>query len=883
MNSFILRCRGTVRRFLVAVLTICLIVQQSTVRAQSQPKTDEFHQIAHDLSVPPTGFGFSLIWNSRHGAFTYVPEKRGTLFLKLENASDTVRNLLCSTYFDEQSTLQFARQVWLPAHSRLTVSHPVLVPKLDPSKGRTATAHSLVIDSSSGSEVLVRNESGQLLHETSLLVTHASRNTAILIGTKADGHVSKDVMDLVIACRVSQKLNNKVAVLSDPYLPTDENCLNYLDQIVIADESVVDDFTTIATLRRWMNAGGHLWVILDLANSIVLERLLGDDYSGRTVDRVGLTSVQIDELSTSASSDAQDSESIDYDDPVEMVRVAKGNLKVEYMVDGWPAALSKTCGEGRLLVTTVGARGWMQSGQFEFVDRNDPQFVTEYTPRLPMRTLAEDFFRIRAENAIGPREKDTQVGTVLESISQDYIGYSVPSWDLVVGTLSCFTTALVLTGIWLIRIQRLEHLGWIGSTLAVVFGLLLIGIGRSYRQSVPATVARVQLSRAIKGTDDVRSEGVIAVYHPEGSQSSIKTTRGGQLWPDMTGLEGVSRRMVTTDFDQSYWQNVSQPAGLRMSTFARSASNPKRLEVRTTLDSKGLIGTWPEQIDSGSDALVVTQIGRIGVKQQKEKSFVASADDVFESGQYLDASFMGEEQVRRRRILEKLLSDKTRKGYREEPQLVVWSDRSEQGFQFGDDLRQGGTSLLSIPMVIERPSNGTSILIPSPLLVYRTRSNPDGSPPSPMWNNARGEWQERSSAGLNWLSVQIPQELLPVTAVKANVQVKVTGPVGRFELMGLRQGQVASLNSVVDPIGTLSFDITDSEALSVSSDGTISLGIRAGHSSGSEPTGATAAAPGSNGTAVKTGSDSKANYWKIESLAVQLWAETIEPMARSNE
>src|SRR5437773_599178 len=68
------------------------------------------------------------------GAMAYVPGKWGVLQLQFTNPTDEPTELLAATFFEEQPALQFCRQTWVPANSRLQISHPILMPE-SPSPG----------------------------------------------------------------------------------------------------------------------------------------------------------------------------------------------------------------------------------------------------------------------------------------------------------------------------------------------------------------------------------------------------------------------------------------------------------------------------------------------------------------------------------------------------------------------------------------------------------------------------------------------------------------------------------------------------------------------------------------------------------------------------
>ena len=102
--------------------------------------------------------------------------------------------------------------------------------------------------------------------------------------------------------------------------------------------------------------------------------------------------------------------------------------------------------------------------------------------------------------------------------------------------------------------------------------------------------------------------------------------------------------------------------------------------------------------------------------------------------------------------------------------------------------------------------------------------------------------------------------------------------------MGLKQGKVVKLETVVDPVGTITIDVQDADVLSIGSQGELILGIAAGDPTRPKLTHTVSESTGAkNGKASGRGaSNTKVNYWKIESLTVQLWVKTTEPAERAN-
>lgn len=823
-------------------------------------------------SLDKTDFRYTVHSVSESGGATFVPEKWSTLEISLVNARSEPREVLCSTYFEQDSRLQYGRRVWVPAQSKLRIDQPVQIPKCDRNRVRNLELHSLVFDVSSKetTETLLRNDAGGLKHDGALIVTHDTRNTGILAQPTLDADSSRSkVEELVVACRVQIGLTNILTSPQGTFLVPDETRLAALDQIVIADDRIVGDFAAMTALRRWVNAGGHLWVMLDNASPVVLEMLLGDDFTGYVVDRVRLTSVRIDEAAISSNGEGKIGLPTEYDDPVDLVRMTVTDVTVSHVVNGWPAAMTKQCGDGMVLMTTLGARAWMKPLPESAERSKDPTKKADYTPTGAMINLANDFFRVREPQLIH--------SGVIEPQVREYIGYGILSWWLIVGTLLGFSAAIVAVGIWLLRRGQLEQMVWVGSAIALVASLLLIVAGRTNRRSIPATMASVELVQTLRGTDDLRSEGFLSTYHPEGSEYPIEVTHGGRMIPDMTGLEQTSRRMVTTDLGVNHWESLRQPAGVRSTSFDFSECNSDRTAAYVTFDSQGISGRYVGAVPPGTDPVLATRDGRLGLSLNADGTFVGRGDHVFEKDQYLAAGLLTDEQDRRRRTLKELLDNPKRRDYPGLPQLMFWSGPSDNGFHFGEGLKQRGSALVAVPIVVERPANGTEMMIPSPFVSYINRPGPDGSLASPMWNNIRHEWQERVEPGLAWLSFQIPRELAPVVARRARIEMKVTGPIGRVEILGLKNGNVVSLKTVTNPVGSLSIDITDADAMSIDRDGRLALGLNAGDP---EPTGASSDKVQSGGSASGSNKSTKANYWRIESLSLRLWAATTEPAGK---
>ncbi len=802
------------------------------LRAQSEPST-------LNLNVARATSG---------GIHVYAPEKWALLHINVTNTSPEPREVTVATYFDVEPTLQFGRKVWVPGRSVLHTTQPVLVPKVSPKDGASLNYHSLVFDSNAGSEVLMRDEHSGLINDGAVLINHSPLLTGFIdSGSTANTATEREPYELLIATRLARQLDRRVGTVSVEGLPYDEQSLEAISNLVIVGDRLLGDVAAVAAIRRWMFGGGRVWLMLDRTDPRVLEMLLGDEANCHVIDRVELNSVRID-----LDSDVRQqkiNQTIEHETPVELARVTASGFDIRASVDGWPAALARTYGHGSLVVTTLGPRGWMTL-RTKALPPGQPTSAYEMLPET--NGALGDFMLIR-----NPEFVSTNLLTD-EVVS--YIGYSIPSRGLIFGFLGGFVVAIGAVGLWLKRIDRIERLLWVVPILGALFGSSLIGIGFTNRHEIAPTSATVQVVQTVSGTDDVVLQGALATYHPEGSNAQFSATQGGRLMPSMKGLQGTTRRMIWTDMGQWHWENVPQTAGQVVVPFSQSVAQPQPVDVRMTLNQQGLVGHVFNAPAGLSDPAIVTRSGRIGVSLKSDGSITATNDQVFGRDQYIAANLLDDEQGRRREVLKNLLTNPQRRDFPDKPQLMAWTPAWDTGIKLSDEYRSRGSALCIFPLHLERPASGQEYVIPTPLLPYRMVARPDGRPSSQIFDVRRYEWRESASYSNIWLQFQIPTELLPSVMQRGIVTLQVSGPIGKLELLGLSSDKSVSVGTLIDPIGTVNFEVSDRSVLQPDDRGHLRLGLNIGDQSRPELT-------------QPSDPDAKPNYWRVESLSLTLWGQ----------
>jgi hypothetical protein len=787
--------------------------------------------------------------------YLYSPERWGTVRLTLRNPQSTPIELFCTTHFDGAPTLQYGRRVWLPPEARLETFQPLCLPAVENPAQQTLDLRTLLLQEGPSGEALVSQLFGELKLEHTIRLAARARVTAVMetpppLTPPAGGALPQPLpvsaADVVLTARYEIDSGQNMVYIVDELLPPSELALDAVDQLVIADNRLLDDPAGLQTVRRWLFAGGRLWVMLDRVDEAVLEGLLGDSFTCQVVDRVTLEQVRVETVQTNPPSIL----TVDLDHPVPFVRVITEHAEVPCLVDGWPAAFWQTCGQGRLLVTTLGGDSWVRPRTL--ADPPPPggnTRQTNYVMRPVLEVLMGAFF--------GAKGSLPLPATVAETHVAELVGYSIPSWSQVVGTLAVLVLLLAGLGVILARRQRLEYFAPLGPALAIAAGAWLMVAGARARGHIPPTTALMQLVQPISGTDDLLVRGTVGIYSPEGGAAPLHGTRGGFAVPDLAGTEGTTRRLVWQDADHWRWENLTYTPGLRDGRFYQAEHTTEPVRVQAVLDENGVRGRWT--LPGGrvpQDAVLATSTGRMGVTIQPDGTWTATSNDVLSPGQYLAAGVLRDQQLRRSRTLAALFEQPA---FPPQPSLLLWTEPWQLGITFQDGAILNGDALVVVPIEWKRPYPGT-VVVPPPLLPYREAYGPDGLVPTGFYDARRRQWTEKHKPTATWLQFEPPPALFPCDPIAARVEVRVSGPVGKLSLAGLKRGQVQTLHTWIDPVGTLTYDITDPEVLQWNPQGRLLLRVAGGDPDRPEL------------TAHGTDTSQHASFWQIEGFSLELRA-----------
>jgi hypothetical protein len=722
------------------------------------------------------------------------------------------------TFYAGAPGRQYGRDVWVAAKATRW-SWSCIGPPPGPPNRNVVELKSLLYDRTGGREHLLRSPEGQPLHSDLVRFHRREPDTTLMLdvditdGSQAplspqDEARANDVRDLVRVFRHHRNLSERINTVKQRFLAPVPEALDGIDHFVLGSDRIADDVAGRRALREWLERGGSLWVLLDLVDQGTVATLLGDVLDLRIVDRVSLTSIHV--RNGPANPHRAEAQPTDMEEPVDFVRVLAPGQQVLYTVNGWPAAFLTEVGRGRVLFTTLGARGWMRPRT-----ARDPQPTYREFPRLPVALVPFEFLA----DELHPRpERPPFTADDLRSYVTEQISYSVVSRNAVLLVFGLFFLVLTVATVALGRKGLLEHLGWLGPALALGIAGIFVGLGALSRGAVPPTVAVAQIVDTVPGLDEVQTSGFLAVYQPSLSASSIGAEQGGEFELDVAGLEGRVHRRVQTDLDRWHVENLELPAGIRLAPFRHTLRTREPIEATVRFGPQGAEGRVAlGPFRQFEDVLLCTSGQHVvAVRLEADRSFRAGNEDELPAGQLIVGGLLSDRQRVHQRLYEKLLAEPQPRYIANRSLLLAWAEPVDMHFTLVPQARTTGAALLAVPLRFERTPLDTRVTIPAAFVDCR-RITSDGRSLRPA--------TESPLATSMRLRFQIPASVLPLIVERARLTVKLYAP-SREVVIGVLAGTDAiPLRRLTGPLGIEQVEIDDPRLLRPDEQGVLSLNL----------------------------------------------------------
>jgi hypothetical protein len=745
------------------------------------------------------------------GGSNTVTEGWSTLEFTIENRSDTARDVRVIAFYRDRRDVQFGRDYWVPARSRISTWLPIGPAPHHDSDLRRDIGY-MLFDRSGGEWRPLSPTEPEKIPSRAVRYRKREPTTAIMVDPATGGNIDADPFasprseqsqSLLLArvFRHARGLSEHVSLILDRELPPTPETLDGVDHLVLAGNRLASDPAGRQAIRHWVLRGGTLWVLLDRVEPDAVAPILGDALRFQVVDRTSLTRIGLRGMLDDPASVVPRS----YEQPVEFVRVLlSGSETTHFDVDGWPAAFSQPLGRGRVVFTTLGGRAWYR-------DRTarDPVSRFEHHGELPVPLEPLEILAWH----IAPESQSAEFRVEeLAPLLTAEIGYEVLGRKTAAAILIGFILTLLFLGLWLRRSRSPEWIGLLGPAVAVAAAGIFLVAGFASRRSVPSTAAAASVVEFAPETGEAVARGLFAIYSPESGTTELGTDRGGEVELDESGLEGQTRRRIQTDVDAWHWENLSFPAGVRIGPF--------RTTIRARASAVGRFGPagLEGRLDAGpfrnpSDAVLLTRSGVALVPSlDSSETFRVGPESSLPPGQYLAGAVLTDRQQRRQEIYRKFLAKPRPSHLEGRDLLLVWTDSGEVPFESGSPERLFSNSLLVVPVELDRPTRADTVTIPAGFCSFTAMNMGRSHRPT----------LEGTNALRNYLRFQLPPSVIPFEPERATLFARVHAP-GRKFLVSNADGKL--LYETLNPLESVRIDITDPQALQIDPAGGLFLEI----------------------------------------------------------
>ena len=293
------------------------------------------------------------------GTRSTVTESWTTLTIDLSNTGSTACDARVVIFYEGERNVQYARDIWVPANSRL--SSTLTIGPAPPQASKAARdIQMLLYDRTGGQNTLIFPPTQEKVRSRGFAYLPRERSAAILVddvptdlsltSESPRGRESRAVEAIQLSRAMPLAgANERISIVPPGYLPPTLEAFDGIDSLIWASNRYFNDPTSISTLRQWLQQGGRLWIMLDLVELDGVAALLGEDADMTVVDRVPLTSVGIvrrfEAISTGPSVNQ-------FERPVELVRVSRSGRPRDSYRERLAGVVHAPSGRGQILFTT---------------------------------------------------------------------------------------------------------------------------------------------------------------------------------------------------------------------------------------------------------------------------------------------------------------------------------------------------------------------------------------------------------------------------------------------------------------------------------------------------------------------------------------------------
>lgn len=738
-----------------------------------------------------------------------VTEAWGTLEFTVENRAEAAKLARVVVFYPSRPDAQYARDLRVPARARVTSWLSVgPAPEAAPNASREIAYQ--LFDRTDGTDRPVSGRDPERLVTRAAVYQRREPTTAVYLDPAPASPHDRDPLDdpdsaaseslrLARTFREARGLSERISIVRERSLPPLAEAFDGIDHFVLASNHLAGDPLGRQALRRWVLNGGTLWVFLDRVDPEVVAPILGEGLQFQIVGRTGLTTTRM-RMPKVANAPV---ETRKFDRPVDLVQVAlAGPETVWYEVSGWPAAFSQPVGRGRVVFTTLGARGWYRPRT-----ARDPRSRFASHPDLPVAGDPLQSLSSRLHPEAPPQEVAAED---LAPLLGAEVGYEVVGRRAAWVVLGVFVLGLIAAVLWLRWTRMPELIGLGAPVVAALAAAAFVAAGVKSRQAVPPTAAAVAVVSISPDSGEENWRGLFGVYRPESGAVELRSERGGRVDIDRSGLEGAARRRVETDLGAWHWEGLTFPAGVRVGPFR--ASGRTKVSAPARFGAGGLEG----RLNTGAfrnpaDAVIQTRAGTtLAVRLDPDGSFRIESADALPPGQFIPGAVLTDRQQRRQELYRRFFAAQPPNPY--EDRLFVWMEADELPFEVPGAARTVGQALCAIPLRYEAPGEGP-VTVPYGFAPFVAVADGRTYPPK----------LEHSAPIRMRLRFQLPDWGRPFAVERATLRARVRSPGRKVSVFGVADGRPVLIREQFHPVEPVRVEVTDPKLLRTDPEGGLYL------------------------------------------------------------
>ena len=573
--------------------------------------------------------------------------------------------------------------------------------------------------------------------------------------------------ELILATRVDSGLSRRCLHLDNEPMPITSLDWQAIDSLVIGKPETFDDAVAIGTIQNFLSSGGKVLVLLDEIDTKLVRNLMTPEQQCETVDTVELTRFVMDIRSPIEFTEAE--RTMQFDKPVRLKRVFQQGGRVIHSIDGWPASICMNVGAGELILTALESRAWLQMRASH--RSQDPYYRSDFSVPFWASTLTSALSTV-------PKVEPLDVKEI--SYPVELIGTPIASRNLIGAGLIGFCLLLAVAGVWNTFSGDLKRIGWLAPLIALACSIpIFVGFSWS-RSEIPPMSSELQIVQFWPtGGGLLRSKAAVTI--PESRSMALVGESDGFAIASENIESGV-RRLTTQGFQNWQLSNANWPPGTwRYQT--EVAMPHQAFFAQSRLTAKGLEIEIPDGMPSAPEDVVMNfSLGLpcLGKWTESKNHILVDGSLSAEDGRWTSNSIVSDEQGRRAKVYNEIFLHAESSRNAPLRTLYFWTSLWPQGPVWKSDLDRRGAALVSVPIQLETPAVGETVLVPHSLI----QIVPKNENISTMYNHRLGRWGgEFNSDKAAELSFVLPPEAVPLEATSIQIDLNVIAPKRIFKII----------------------------------------------------------------------------------------------------